>query len=90
MILTVNPVIDGDDTGHRGSGHESGGDSGSSFLPSDPLFHQPDIALLLLVSTTLRAKGGFQNVMQFDLVSNAVLRVKRPEAMYLRCHTGIV
>ena len=90
MVLTINPVIDGDDTGHCSSGYESGGDGGASFLPSDPLFHQPDVALLLFISVLLRAQGSFQHVMQFDLVSNTILRVQHSEAMHFCCHAGIV
>ena len=90
MILTINPVIDRDDVRHRSGGYESGGDGSASFLPSDPLFHQPDITLLLFVSATLRAKGGFQNVMQFDLVGNAIFHVEHLKAMHFCCHAGIV
>ena len=90
MVLTINPMIDGDDTRHRGRGYESSGDGSTSFLPSDPFFHQSDVALLLFISVMLRAKGGFQNVMQFDLVSNTILRVEHSETMHFRRHAGIV
>ena len=63
MILTIDTVINGNDMGHGGSGYQSSGDGGASFLPSDPLLHQPDVALLLFISATLGAEGGFQNVM---------------------------
>jgi hypothetical protein len=90
MILTINPVIDGDDTGHRSSGYESGRDGGASLLSSDPFFHQPDITFLLFIGATLGAEGSFQNVMQFDLVRDAILHVEHSEAMHLRRHAGIV
>ena len=63
MILTINTVIDGDNARHRSSGYESSGNGGAAFLSGDSLLHQPDVALLLFVSATLGAKGGFQNVM---------------------------
>ena len=90
MVLTVDTVIDGDDARHRSSGYESSGDGGMTFLSSNSLLHQPDVALLLFISTMLGAKGGFQNMMQLDLVSNTILRVKHTEAMYFRRYAGIV
>ena len=90
MILTINTVIDGDDARHCSSGYESSGDGGATFLSSDSLLHQPDVALLLFVSATLGAKGGFQNVMQLDLVSDTILHVEHAEVMYFCRYAQVV
>ena len=63
MILTIDAVIDWDDTQHRSGGYESSGDGGATFLPGDPLLHQPDVALLLFIGAALGAQGSFQHVM---------------------------
>jgi hypothetical protein len=59
VIFTIDAVVDWDDPRHRSSGYESSGDGGTTFLSGDPLFHQPDIALLLLVGAALRAQRSF-------------------------------
>ena len=90
MVLTIDTMIDGDDSRHGGRGYKSSGDGGTSLLPGNPLFHQPNIAFLLLVSTMLGAKGSLQNVVQLDLVSNTILHVQRAKAMYFGSHARVV
>ena len=90
MILTIDTVIDGEDTRHRSSGYESSGDSGATLLSGDSLLHQSNVAFLLLIGTTLGAEGGFQDMMQLDLIGNAIFCIKHMEAMYLHRYTRVV
>ena len=75
VILTVNPVKDGDYPRHRCGCHEASRDGRTPLLSCDPFLHQPNISLLLFDSATLRTQGGFENVMQLDLICDMVFRV---------------
>ena len=52
-----------------------GTDSGVVFLLSNPFLHELSVPLLLFDGVMLGAKGGFEDMTQFDLIGDMVFCV---------------
>ena len=62
VVPTVDPLKDGNYTRHGCGSDETGRNCSTALLSCDPFFHQSDVPFLLFSSTTLRAEGGFEDV----------------------------
>ena len=60
---------------HCGSSYEAGGDGSAALLSSDLFFHESSISFLLFDGTSLGAKGGLKDVVQLDLIGDAILSI---------------
>ena len=60
---------------HRSSGYETSADGSTAFLSSDPFFHESGISLLLFDGAMLRAEGGFEDMVQLNLIGNAIFYI---------------
>ena len=90
MILTIDAMEDGEDSGHCGGSYKVSRNSCTALLPCDAFLHQPDVSFLLFDGAMLRAQGGFEDMVQLDLIRHAILHIEHVEMMYLRHHTRVV
>ena len=61
-----------------------------AFLSRNSLLHQPDISFLLFDGAALRPQRGLKDMMQLDLIGDAIFGIEQAKAMYLCRHTQIV
>ena len=75
IVFTISPMENGKKAGHCSGGNEVGADGSAVFLLSNPFLHELGVSLLLFDGVTLRAKGGFKDVAQLNLVGDVIFDI---------------
>ena len=68
VILAIDAMEYREYMRHCSGSYKAGGDGHTAFLPCDSFLHQSDILLLLFGGMALRAQGGFEDMVQLDLI----------------------